>query len=372
MAAVTINTPPATGPVLRGPVPGRTSGPAIADRSPATVRPSRAIRSWPLLVLAAPAAAEVWSGWVGIAQRTGFGLVSPLPGIWPSLHVDTAITLPVGVEAYAAYALRAWLASEHTVSARTRRFAKWSAIFSFTLGMAGQIAYHLLAQADAARAPWPVTTIVSCLPVLVLAMGTTLAHMLRADAIGHGSDAEITGPAVVRSADWSSERPTRDQAGPDQDRPVQDGPDPQDRRPPLRKPVAGARTTGPESRERETADGPGAPNSPQAGGSRETGITASAAQRGRQGLQRGAERHGPHPNCRTSRRQGVAGRPMAWPPARRHRQERRTRDRCGRYARNRLAATMHPITDTDVRARPHRGICRTAPARPRRDVGGST
>jgi hypothetical protein len=65
------------------------------------------VRSWPLLVLAAPAAAEVWSGWVGIAHKTGFGLVSPLPGIWPSLHLDTAITLPIGVEAYAAYALRA-------------------------------------------------------------------------------------------------------------------------------------------------------------------------------------------------------------------------------------------------------------------------
>jgi hypothetical protein len=72
------------------------------------VRAGRNVRSWPLLVLAAPAAAEVWSGWVGIAQKTGFGLVSPLPGIWPSLHLDTAITLPVGVEAYAAYALRAW------------------------------------------------------------------------------------------------------------------------------------------------------------------------------------------------------------------------------------------------------------------------
>ena len=40
-------------------------------------------------------------------QKTGFGLVSPLPGIWPSLHLDTTITLPVGVEVYAAYALRA-------------------------------------------------------------------------------------------------------------------------------------------------------------------------------------------------------------------------------------------------------------------------
>jgi hypothetical protein len=93
------------------------------------------VRSWPLLVLAVPAAAEVWSGWVGIAQMTGFGLVRPLPGIWPSLHLDTAITLPIGVEAYAAYALRAWLARDRTISGRTRRFAKWSAICSFALGM---------------------------------------------------------------------------------------------------------------------------------------------------------------------------------------------------------------------------------------------
>ena len=103
---------------LRGPSPARTAGPATADRSPAIVRPGRTVRSWPLLVLAAPAAAEVWSGWVGIAEKTGFGRVSPLPGIWPSLHLDTTITLPIGVEAYAAYALRALFA--HT-TAHARR-----------------------------------------------------------------------------------------------------------------------------------------------------------------------------------------------------------------------------------------------------------
>jgi hypothetical protein len=158
----------------------------------------------------------VWSGWVGIVQKTGFGLVSPLPGIWPSLHVDTSITLPVGVEAYAAYALRAWLSGEQAISGRTRRFAKWSAICSFALGMAGQVAYHLLAQAGTARAPWPVTTIVSCLPVLVLAMGTTLAHMLRADAdtAADAPDLGTGGPVVSRSLAWSAE----DQAGAAQDR----------------------------------------------------------------------------------------------------------------------------------------------------------
>jgi hypothetical protein len=180
MATLTADASPTAGPGLRGPVPARTTGPAAADRSPAAARPGRAVRSWPLLVLAAPAAAEVWSGWVGIAQRTGFGRVSPLPGIWPSLHLDTAITLPVGVEAYAAYALRAWLAREDWISARTRRFAKWSAICSFALGMAGQVAYHLLDQAGMARAPSTITTVVSCLPVLVPSHGDRAgAHAAR-------------------------------------------------------------------------------------------------------------------------------------------------------------------------------------------------
>jgi hypothetical protein len=222
MAALTagVDRPGATADLGPGGRPAaRTTRPAGADRSAAVSSGTRTVRSWPLLVLAAPAAAEVWSGWVGIAQKTGFGLVSPLPGILPSLHLDTSITLPVGVEAYAAYALRAWLADGHSISDRTRRFAKWSAICSFALGMAGQVAYHLLAQAGTARAPWPVTTIVSCLPVLVLAMGTTLAHMLRADAgtAADGPDNWTGKPAVSRSPAWSAEDQAdaaQDQAAP--------------------------------------------------------------------------------------------------------------------------------------------------------------
>jgi hypothetical protein len=136
----------------------------------------------------------------GIGQMTGFGLVHPLPGIWDSFHLDTTVTLPAGVEAYAAYALRAWLSASTTVSARTRRFACWSAIGSFLLGMAGQIAYHLLAQAQARHAPWGITTAASCLPVLVLGMGAALAHLLRADT--HGLDqpgqARTAGPDQAR------------------------------------------------------------------------------------------------------------------------------------------------------------------------------
>jgi hypothetical protein len=246
MAVVTAGTPRVIDPGLRGTAPART-GPAAADRSPAAVRPGRTVRSWPLLVLAAPAAAEVWSGWVGIAQKTGFGLVSPLPGIWPSLHLDTTITLPVGVEAYAAYALRAWLASEQTVSARTRRVAKWSAIFSFALGMAGQVAYHLLAQAGTVRAPWPITTIVSCLPVLVLAMGTALAHMLRADAAAGTPENRTGGPATPRSpGDLSGPGP--DQTAGDGEALTGSGPSAGTRMAPVQDHNAAARTTRPGPR----------------------------------------------------------------------------------------------------------------------------
>jgi hypothetical protein len=82
--------------------------------------------------------------------------------------------------------------------------------------MAGQAAGHLLAQTGAARAPWPITTIVSCLPVLVLAMGTTLAHMLRADTAGR-PDTQTSGPEPLRSACRPAGRPGADQDGPDRD-----------------------------------------------------------------------------------------------------------------------------------------------------------
>lgn len=143
------------------------------------------VPTWPLLILALPAAIAVWSGWVGIGEMTGFGEIRPLPGIWNSFHLDTAVTLPVGVEAYAAFALHAWLTSNQAVSDRTRRFARWSAIAALFLGMGGQVAYHLLALAGVDHAPWEVTTVVACLPVLVLGMGSGLAHLLRDDSSRH-------------------------------------------------------------------------------------------------------------------------------------------------------------------------------------------
>lgn len=150
---------------------------ATADPG-ATPEKVRRIKLWPVLLLALPAFVAVWSGWVGLGRLTGFGPIQLLPGIWDHLTINSAITLPIGVETYAAFALRVWL-SPATRTHRVRSFAKWSALGSLVLGMVGQVAYHLMSAADVERAPWPVTTLVSCLPVVVLGCGAALAHLVR-------------------------------------------------------------------------------------------------------------------------------------------------------------------------------------------------
>ena len=155
----------------------------------------RPLPRWPLALIAAPAAVAVWSGWVGLGGLCGFGVIHPLPGIIGGLRLDTAITLPVGVEAYGAYALGAWLAPGG-VPAAARVFARRSAIGALALGMAGQVIYHLLAAAHAARAPWPVVVVVSCMPVVTLGFGAALTHLLRAETSIRGGGFE-TVPAAL-------------------------------------------------------------------------------------------------------------------------------------------------------------------------------
>ena len=143
-----------------------------------------AVRSWPLLLLALPAFVAIWAGWVGLGTQTGFGRVQPLPGTpLAGWTLDTRITLPIGVETYAAYALHVWLSGRATGTAA--RFAKWSAIGSLILGAAGQVAYHLMEAADITTAPWPITAVVACLPVAVLGMGAALAHLTAAAGWRH-------------------------------------------------------------------------------------------------------------------------------------------------------------------------------------------
>jgi hypothetical protein len=174
-----------------------------------------AVASWPLCLLALPAGVAAWSGWVGLGQMTGFGRVHPLPGLVDSLEINTAITLPVGVEAYAAYAMSVWL-GQRRVTSRTSGFARYSALGALVLGGFGQVAYHLLENAHAAKvakiahdtgrsvadvakqlpaqAPWWITTAVACLPVIVLGLAAALAHMVRHDA--HSDAANKPGNAA--------------------------------------------------------------------------------------------------------------------------------------------------------------------------------
>jgi hypothetical protein len=164
------------------------------------VSAAKTLPRWPLYLIAAPAAVAVWSGWVGLGQLSGFGIIHPLPGIWAAATVNTAVTLPIGVEAYGAYALGAWLSPGAPRSAR--RFAKRSAIGSLTLGMLGQVAYHLLSAAHATRAPWPVVVLVSSLPLIVLGFGGASSHLLRAE-----ESAPDTNPVAVPGGGKGTARP---------------------------------------------------------------------------------------------------------------------------------------------------------------------
>jgi hypothetical protein len=165
----------------------------LTDTGHSMTAGARLLPRWPLYVIAAPAAIAVWSGWVGLGTLCGFGVIHPLPGIWDTVRLNTSITLPIGVEAYGSYALAAWISS-HTAD-RARRFARWSAIGSLALGMVGQVAYHLLSAAHAARAPWPVVVLVSCLPVVTLGFGAALAHLLH-DTVANDVPEAIADEAV--------------------------------------------------------------------------------------------------------------------------------------------------------------------------------
>lgn len=88
----------------------------------------------------------VWGGWAELGRYTGFGMVQPLPGLVDSFWINTAIVLPVSIEAYGSYALRVWLSSA-TLSERTRRYARWSALAAahascFSMALALRLGEH--------------------------------------------------------------------------------------------------------------------------------------------------------------------------------------------------------------------------------------
>lgn len=163
---------------------------------------------WPLVLLIVPAFVAIWSGWVGLGAKTGFGVIHPLPGIADGFTINTAIVLPIGMEAYAAFALLVWLTSAE-IPQRARTFARRSSLTALTLGCLGQVAFHLMEAAGWRQAPWMITMLVAIVPVGVLGMGAALAHLLQRPEEGpaHEGTAEpvMEPDPVVASEDWLAE-----------------------------------------------------------------------------------------------------------------------------------------------------------------------
>lgn len=220
---------------LRGPLtrgvsatrPSRaTSEPEVAQPVPAESYES--FPRWPVVILAAGAYVAIWGGWVDLGRMAGFGPVNLLPGIM-DLSVNLAITLPLGMEVYAAFALGAWL-THRNIPPAARSFAGWSVLASLVIGAAGQITYHLLHAAGIERAPWQVVVGVACVPVAVMGMGAALAHLLgvrRARPVAVAVDDPLTDAAstVQLDSDAAAEEipasaPATDDVGHDDAEPV--------------------------------------------------------------------------------------------------------------------------------------------------------
>lgn len=134
-------------------------------------------------LVAVSAFVAIWGGWVGLGRLAGFGPVDLLPGVpGGPYEVDLSITLPLGVEAFAAIAL--YVAVSGLVGGGARTFAWVAAIGSLGLGMFGQAAYHLLTAQEhgAGATPTWVVVFVSVLPVLVLGLASLLLHLAEAGA----------------------------------------------------------------------------------------------------------------------------------------------------------------------------------------------
>jgi hypothetical protein len=156
---------------------GSSTGLATNTDQPPTTN-TRLPKPWPLVIIALAAAVAVWGGWVRLGELTGFGPINLLPGIGRGFTLNTAVVLPLSVEFYSAYALRVLLASER-LPAAARRFARRSFVASLSVGGGAQIASHIMGASSVAAAPWPVTTLVACVPLLVIGLATGLATLVR-------------------------------------------------------------------------------------------------------------------------------------------------------------------------------------------------
>ncbi|MBB6172873.1 hypothetical protein HNR23_002933 [Nocardiopsis mwathae] len=175
------------------PHPATCSGPAAQPGSGSAPQAPRRRTVYLLrivtTIVAASAFVAIWGGWVGLGQIAGFGPVNLLPGIGDGLVVDLSITLPLGIEAYAAIAL--YTAVGGIVQGGARVFAWCSAVGALVLGAVGQPVYHLIVADD--HAPTAIVIFVSVLPAMVLGLSSVLLHQVE-DAYRRAHQAPLAAP----------------------------------------------------------------------------------------------------------------------------------------------------------------------------------
>lgn len=155
-------------------------------------------------LVAASAFVSIWGGWVGLGGLAGFGPVNLLPGIGDGMTVDLAITLPLGIESYAAIAL--YVAVSGIVTGSARLFAWCSAVGALLLGAVGQSLYHVLtAEEGGSAAPLGVVIFVSVLPVAVLGLASVLLHLAEAAHRGAREEAASAAPVTDEDAPLTAE-----------------------------------------------------------------------------------------------------------------------------------------------------------------------
>jgi hypothetical protein len=157
-------------------------------------------RRWPLFLIAAPAAVAVWSGWVGLGDLCGFGIVHPLPGIvsgFPAGHRHHAAGRRGGI-----------------CGLRARRVARSRVVdlgpgadVRAAIGDRVAVPRHarpgdLPPAVRRARTPCAVAgrAAGACLPVVTLGFGAALTHLLRADG-------QHPGPSGEQASGMSADRP---------------------------------------------------------------------------------------------------------------------------------------------------------------------
>lgn len=113
-----------------------------------------------------------WAAWTGLAQRCGWTDTLHLGDKDGGLTLRLAWLTALIVDVYALRAFRVWQRSAPWVSDSTRHYAKWSTFVAIGVGVAGNVAYHMMVLNHVTQAPWWIVIPVSAMaPAALGAVG---------------------------------------------------------------------------------------------------------------------------------------------------------------------------------------------------------